>query len=41
VDDPVADRVRRDEAVHALHPVALDEVELQARRAGVDGEDLQ
>jgi hypothetical protein len=41
VDDPMADRLGRDEVVNRLRVVAVDEVELQARRARVDGQDRQ
>jgi hypothetical protein len=36
VDDPVADRLGPDEAVDRFSAIAVDQVELQARGAGVD-----
>jgi len=41
VDDPVGNGVRRDEIVDGSGIVAVYEVELEARRAGVDDEDRQ
>jgi hypothetical protein len=41
VDDPVADRVGGDEVVDRDGGLPFDERELQARRAGVDDEDVQ
>jgi hypothetical protein len=38
VDDAVADGVRGDEAVDGLDILAVDQMELQARRACVDGQ---
>jgi hypothetical protein len=38
VDDAVPDRLGGDEVVNRLRAVAVDEVELQARRARVDGQ---
>ncbi|HWQ02679.1 MAG TPA: hypothetical protein VN449_11285 [Gaiellaceae bacterium] len=41
VDDAVADRTARDERLDGARLVALDEVQLQARRPRVDDEDFQ
>jgi hypothetical protein len=41
VDDAMADRLRRDEAVDGLRVLSVDQMELEAGRAGVDGEDRQ